>query len=61
MVRGLNDGSFDGNIANFPSLIKKILAGINGGVFYEETRKEIDEGIKFMEVFLAQLEKELND
>jgi len=59
VVRGLNDGSFDGNIANFPSLLKKIIDNTRDGVFFKETRKEIDEGNKFLEMFLAQMEKEL--
>lgn len=59
VVRGLNDGSFDGDITNFPSLLRKIINSTNDGIFFNETREKVNEGIKFMEMFLAQLEKEL--
>lgn len=60
IVRGLNDGSFDGNIENLPSLLKKIISNTRSdGIYHDEIRKIVDDGNKYLEVFLAQLEKEL--
>lgn len=60
VVRGLNDGSFDGNIGHLPTLLKKIAQGMEGGIFFEQSRKIVDERIKIMENYLSQLESELN-
>lgn len=60
-VRGLNDGSFDGKMENFPQLLNKIMAGVKDGVYFEETRRVIDEGIQFFELFLARLDKEVKE
>jgi len=40
VVRGLNDGSFDGKICNFPDILRSILAKVEG-TFHTKQAEEL--------------------
>lgn len=58
-IRGLNDNSFDGNIFNFPKLLKNILKEVEDKLYFKESKKIIQPRIDFLNAFLEQLEIEL--
>ena len=61
VVRGLYDGSFDGKAANFPALLKSILAKVERTFHIEEAEKMGASRLDFMKEFLDRIEKELNN
>lgn len=59
VVRGLNDGSFDGKISSFPHYLRSILAKVEG-TFHTARAEEIGRTrIEYMTRFLDRIEKEL--
>jgi uncharacterized protein len=59
VVRGLNDGSFDGKISSFPNYLRSILAKVEG-TFHTDQAEEIGRTrIEYMTRFLARIDKEL--
>jgi uncharacterized protein len=60
VIRGLSDNSFDGNIFNFPGLLKNIIKEVEDKLYFKESKKIIQPRIDFLNAFLRQLEVELN-
>jgi uncharacterized protein len=59
VVRGLNDGSFDGKICNFPDYLRSILAKVEG-TFHTKQAEELGRSRSaYMKSFLEHIEKEL--
>ncbi len=59
VVRGLNDGSFDGRISSFPDYLRSILAKVEG-TFHTKQAEEIGRPrLEYMKSFLKYIEKEL--
>jgi uncharacterized protein len=59
VVRGLNDGSFDGKIGSFPDYLRSILAKVEG-TFHTKQAEEIGRPrLEYMKSFLEYIEKEL--
>lgn len=60
VVRGLNDGSFDGKISGFPDYLRSLLAKIEG-TFHTEKAGEFGRSrLEYMRNFLKRIEKELD-
>jgi len=60
VVRGLNDGSFNGNVNGFPAFIRSILGKVEG-TFHTKQAEEIARSrLEYMKQFLERIEKELN-
>ena len=59
VIRGLNDGSFDGNVSNFPEFLRSLLVKIKGGFCSEQAEDIARSRIEFMNKFLRRIEKEL--
>ena len=60
VTRGLSDNSFDGNIFNFPEILKNIVKEVEDKLYFKESKKIIQPRIDFLNAFLRQLEIELN-
>jgi uncharacterized protein len=59
VVRGLNDGSFDGKISSFPDYLRSILAKVEGTFHTKQAEKVGHPRLAYMESFLEYIEKEL--
>ena len=60
VVRGLNDGSFDGKISGFPDYLRSLLAKIEG-TFHTEKAGEFGRSrLEYMRKFLKRIEEELD-
>lgn len=60
VVRGLNDGSFDGNLNRFPSFLRSVMDKVKG-TFHTHQAEEIAQSrLEYMHQFLVEIEKELN-
>lgn len=60
VVRGLNDGSFDGRISGFPDYLRSLLAKVED-TFHTDKAGEFGRSrIEYMRHFLKRIEKELN-
>ncbi|MEW6666493.1 MAG: HD domain-containing protein [Thermodesulfobacteriota bacterium] len=60
LVRGLNDGSFNGRISDFPGFLRSILAKVEGTFHTQEAEAIGRSRLETMRGFLDRLEKELN-
>ncbi|GAB6273995.1 MAG: HD domain-containing protein [Peptococcaceae bacterium] len=60
VVRGLSDNSFDGNVFNFPALLKNIVKEVEDKLYFKESKKIIQPRIEFLSAFVKQLEIELS-
>jgi uncharacterized protein len=59
VVRGLNDGSFDGKMSSFPDYLRTILAKVEG-TFHTKEAEEIGRSrLDYMKAFLDHIETEL--
>jgi uncharacterized protein len=59
VVRGLNDGSFDGKMSHFPDYLRSILAKVEG-TFHTKQAEELGRSrLAYMKAFLEHIEKEL--
>ncbi len=59
VIRGLNDGSFDGKISGFPKYLRSVLAKVEG-TFHTEKAGELGRSrVEYMRTFLERIEKEL--
>lgn len=60
VVRGLNDGSFDGKISGFPDYLRSLLAKVEG-TFHTEKAGEFGRSrLEYMRNFLKRIEEELH-
>ncbi len=60
LVRGLNDGSFNGRTSDFPGFLRSILAKVEG-TFHTKKAEEIGRSrLRYMKSFLERIERELN-
>lgn len=60
VVRGLNDGSFDGKINGFPDYLRSLLAKVEG-TFHTEKAGEFGRSrLEYMRNFLKRIEEELH-
>ena len=59
LVRGLNDGSFDGKISGFPDYLRSILSKVEDTFHTKEAESIGRSRIEYMESFLKRIEKEL--
>jgi len=59
LVRGLNDGSFDGKISGFPQYLRSILAKVEGAFHTKEADELGQSRLRYMKSFLERIEKEL--
>ena len=60
VVRGLNDGSFDGKATSFPDYLRTVLAKVEGTFYTEQAREIGNKRLEYMKQFLQHIEKELN-
>ena len=60
VVRGLNDGSYDGKISGFPDFLRSILAKVEDTFHTKQAEVLGINRIKYMKQFLERIEKELN-
>ena len=59
LIRGLNDGSFDGKISSFPDYLRSILSKVEGTFHTKEAERIGQSRIEYMQRFLERIEKEL--
>jgi uncharacterized protein len=60
LIRGLNDGSFNGKICDFPGFLRSTLDKVED-TFYTKEAEEIGRSrLLYMKRFLERIEKELN-
>ena len=60
LVRGLNDGSFNGRSIDFPAFLRSTLAKVEG-TFHSRKAEEIGRSrLEYMKSFLDRMERELN-
>jgi uncharacterized protein len=59
LIRGLNDGSFDGKISSFPDYLRSILSKVEDTFHTEEAESIGRSRIEYMESFLERIEKDL--
>lgn len=59
LVRGLNDGSFDGRISRFPDYLRSILAKVEETFHTKEAEELGRSRLEYMKRFLERIEKEL--
>lgn len=60
VTRGLSDNSFEGNVFDFPVLLKNIVKEVEDKLYFQESKKIIQPRIEFLNAFLRQLEIELS-
>jgi uncharacterized protein len=61
VVRGLNDGSFNGRISDFPEYLRSVLSKVEG-TFHTEKAEELGRSrLKYMRSFLERIEQELRN
>jgi len=59
VIRGLNDGSFDGKISGFPDYLRTVLAKVEG-TFHTAKAGELGRSrVEYMRTFLEHIEEEL--
>ncbi len=59
LVRGLNDGSFNGRISDFPEFLKSILAKVEDTFHTKEAEAIGRSRLEYMKIFIERIEKEL--
>jgi uncharacterized protein len=59
LVRGLNDGSFDGKIEHFPEYLRSILAKVEETFHTSQAAEIARSRLKYMRSFLERIEQEL--
>lgn len=59
VVRGLNDGSFNGKAADFPQYLRELLSKVSSSFHTQEAEQYGHSRIAYMHSFLEQMEKEL--
>ena len=59
LVRGLNDGSFNGRISDFPEFLQSILAKVEDTFHTKEAEAIGRSRLEYMKIFIERLEKEL--
>ena len=59
LVRGLNDGSFNGSISDFPEFLKSILAKVEDTFHTKEAEAMGRSRLEYMKSFIERIEKEL--
>ncbi len=60
VVRGIHDGSFDGNVNGFPTFLRTILGKVEGTLHTEKAEKLARSRVAYMKDFLRRIEKELD-
>lgn len=60
VVRGLNDGSFDGKVSRFPSFLRSVMDKVKGTFHTHQAEKIAQSRLEYMQQFLVKIEKELN-
>jgi len=60
VVRGLNDGSFNGTITSFPTFLRSIIAKVEGTFHTKQAEAIGGARLEFMKRFLDRIEQELN-
>jgi len=61
LVRGLNDGSFNGRISEFPEFLQSILAKVENTFHTKEAEAIGRSRLEYMKIFIEHLEKELGN
>ena len=61
LVRGLNDGSFNGRISDFPEFLKSILAKVEDTFHTKEAEAIGRSRLEYMNAFIERIEKELKN
>ena len=61
LVRGLNDGSFNGRISDFPEFLKSILAKVEDTFHTKEAEALGRSRLEYMKAFIERIEKELRN
>ena len=59
LVRGLNDGSFNGRISDFPEFLQSILAKVEDTFHTKEAEAIGRSRLEYMKLFIERVEKEL--
>ena len=59
LVRGLNDGSFNGRISDFPEFLQSILAKVEDTFHTKEAEAIGRSRLEYMKIFIERIEKEL--
>jgi len=59
LVRGLNDGSFNGRISDFPEFLQSILAKVEDTFHTKEAEAIGRSRLEYMKIFIERVEKEL--
>ena len=59
LVRGLNDGSFNGRISDFPEFLQSILAKVENTFHTKEAEAIGRSRLEYMKIFIERVEKEL--
>jgi len=60
VVRGIHDGSFNGDISGFPTFLRAILAKVEGTFHTEKAEQLARSRVGYMKDFLRRIEKELD-
>lgn len=60
VVRGLNDGSFDGRISGFPAYLRSLLSKVEGTFHTQQAEDLARSRVQYMQRFLEQVERELD-
>lgn len=60
LVRGLNDGSFNGKICDFPGFLRSTISKVEATFYTEEAEAVGRSRLEYMKEFLERMEKELN-
>jgi uncharacterized protein len=61
LIRGINDGSFNGRISDFPEFLKSILAKVEDTFHTKEAEAIGRSRLEYMKVFIERIEKELKN
>jgi uncharacterized protein len=59
LVRGVNDGSFDGKISHFPDYLRSILAKVEDTFHTQKAQEVGGSRLEYMKRFLERIEREL--
>jgi len=60
LVRGLNDGSFNGKICDFPRFLRSTISKVEATFYTKEAEAVGRSRLEYMKEFLERMEKELN-
>ncbi len=60
VVRGIHDGSFNGDLSEFPAFLRSILAKVEGTFHTEKAEDLARSRVAYMKEFLSRIEKELD-